>query len=1131
MINEEILRKIEQGPAVLIIGQKYLQLDNGEDVFLEKIINKFNNKLTNNKEYNAITSLNVQSNYDNFSAWAENLCKDISVPLWLERISHIPWSHVYTSAIDTIIQSAFITEWRRVQPIYNENYKTTNLRNRHNLHISYLFGCISQIEISKRPPLTLSEKVKRKYTSNILLQKIPELVTPKGVLIIEGYNEEMDWLTVEDLFTTVSRLGNFQTLLFSVTESFLDNELIKELVNTEKLLVFKQSFAEIISLLQSELKLHFNIPDPEDLFARWINIDNNKIKVPPDLINKISKTATIIDDSLFYNTPLKDDEEKLFLFKNFLASTNTSPAWTGYSYGFAFKRTYYDTLKSKVLERLSSNLNKEVPIILFGQTSSGKTTSLGLLAYELSQELKVAVLFIEKRYQKIDEFDIDAFCRWAEENGAKNTVVIWDGMNDPDIYYGLLRKLLTRGRNIILVGSSYYTSKISGGVNNYVESPIELDNQEKVRFVNFIKEIDLILSNILSDINDKNLLAMLYRYLPSSRYSIRSGLRTEFDFFSKLIINGENESLDNTKGTFSELLINAGLIEADEILTFSTIKEIEGDKINLADQLIFSIMVPGQFALSVPFELLLRTIGYEALNSKLFKVLSEVDLISWFEDSEGSIILGPRTALEAKILTNYLGSVKTQIEYIKLLLKDIKSDDFSTFGFESSIEIHFAVELLNNISPNTTEKYINYLYEITEVLRGLREGRLAYHPRLVLKEASFLREIAKKDIETSESSYKLLERAESIVRESLEMLKNFRERTINTYLRIELASILGTRVIEYGDDQRKEDAQETYQLVKEINSYSFASNPENYNALDVLAWTTEYLIKKNILVGNEKIDAEAEMINLFEMAEVEGISEANKSQYLARKLKFYELINQQTLAETTFKELLANGSASGFYIRAKKILIPLEVNKEITNEELVRKSTEVFDYLNLNFNQIKNDGKCLFLLLKSWWIMKAKAPLYAQERQALPFSQTDWQYCHRLVELLLYNGEQYQSATIYYIKAITEFHLGQIKASFETFRFLDTETDFSLYGRRRIMKTYLASSAEGKAKVYSGEVRRSVSYKRDDKIGQLYVSEIKDYIPFILIEFGKRSYQSGEVVDRFHIGFNFRGPIAIPIKS
>ncbi|WP_435354254.1 hypothetical protein [Emticicia sp. SJ17W-69] len=1131
-LREEIIKKLENGPAVLLLGQRYLSLSSGTDVLLDKCISKFQKNNTDNEPiigYDSFLKLGLSNGYEAASTWIEELCKNISVPVWLERIARVSWSSVYTSSIDTIIDRAFTNEWRKVQPINEDKYRIVDSRNKFKLHLTHLFGSISQIETNKRPPLTLAEKIRRKFISNILLQRLPEIITNKGILIIEGFSQN-DWLSIEELYGIISFLDVEQALIFSSTNELSNNELIIDLIHSQKLIIFDISLAQFLTDLEGSGRLKLAIPDKDDYYGKYINIGHQKVKIPQELINKVSKTATIIDESLFYTIPFNTPDEKYYDFKNFLTSPTASNHWKGYPLGYTFKRDYYESLKTKVLEKSSSNKGKEVPLILYGQSSSGKSTILGLLAFELSQQSKIPVLFIEKRYQKIDELDIDTFCKWAEDNLARNTVVIWDGMVDSDLYFSLLKRLNARGRNVILVGSTYDNNK-SKSNDIYIESPIVLSLHEKRRFTEYLKSIDLILSNLFSSVDDRNMLAMLYRYLPATRDSIKKGLKEEFEFFSKKLRETEPKEVGSSSSMF-EALVFAGLINKNNVPFIESTTEVDGEQINLSDLLIFAIMIPGQFALNVPYELLLRTIGFNTLSSNLFKALNEVDLIIWSEDSQGNIQLGARTAIEAKILCQYLGGKKAEIEYIKLLLKQIKSYDFATFGFESNTEVQFGVELLNNISPNVNVNYKDSIFDITEVLRELRESGQAYHPRLILKEASFLRElVTDKNISLGFSNQILLERAEIIVRDALEKLQNFRERNITTYLRIELAAIIGSRAYEFVDGERHiEEAKTCYEYVKRLNSHAFASNPENYNALDILAWTTEKLIKENAFNEIEKIDAETQMIHLFEMAEIEGISEQNLERFHIRKLKLYELMGKQQLADAVFEELVLNGFTSGYFIKAKEIMGDSEINGVISLEELLKRCTNTVNYLQSIFDKIKDDGKCLFLLLNTWWTMKSKSKLFQDEKQTLPFTKNDWEYCLKLVEKLLFIGEIYQSATTLYIKALAEFHLNHIRLSLETFKTLDIESDFSSYGRRRVIKSYLASTPEGKPKLFRGEVKRTVSFIKHDKSGEIYISDLKEYIPFTLSEFKQSEFQAGDVIDNFYIGFNFRGPIAVPSK-
>ncbi|GAA4905902.1 hypothetical protein [Mucilaginibacter defluvii] len=1129
---EDVIKRIEEGPAVLFVGQAYLQKDTGLDVFLSKTIKKYSSSNPNLSlsDYNSLMPLNLSKDYESVSSWMSNLCKSISVPEWLYKVAEIPWSAVYTTAFDTVIERAFINDWRTVQPITDEKFRVPDPRNKQTLHLTYLLGSISETDISKRPPFNKLELTRRKNAFNPLLQKLPQIITPKGILVIEAY-KLTDQLSIEELYPVISGLGNGQVLLCSSTKEIIENEFIAELIKNNKVVAVKETLSELIGNWEANGRLNFVTSEATTSYGRWVTINEKKIKLPQELVSRISKSATVIEDSYFYSKVENSEDDRYFDFRRFLSSTNSSPFWAGYPQGFAFKRTSYTVLKGMVIKSLKGGEYKEIPFILYGQSSSGKTTSLGLLAYELYIELHCPVLFIEKRYQKVDDLDIDYFCKWAEDHNAKFTVVIWDGMLEPDNYFRFLKRLNTRGRKVILVGSSYASGKINPQANNYVESPIALSADEKQDFITFLSKINPLIATNIASVKDQNLLAMLYRYLPESRFAIKQGLKNEFDFFSDFLSNNDVEENSKNKESFYSNLKQSGIID-DTSLAELNESDTDADDVSLADQLIFSIMVPGKYGLNVPFELLLSTIGYKTFSSDLFYALNEVKLIEWYEDNQGDFLLGPRTALEAKILTSFLGGKSEEITYIIRLLRNISSSDFISYGPETNPEIQFAVELLSKIGPNSQENFYEFLYQLTDELRYLRENDFAYHPRLILKEASFLREIVKQNFELPEPVITILDRAENIVSDALYQLRDYKERTINTYLRVELAAILGTKIKQFLRSGNNRQAIETYDLLKETFNYAFASNPENYQALDVFAWATEDLLKADILDEVATINAQTYLSTLFELVEVEGVSDQNIEDFYRRKLSFYELVGNQKIADETFNFLRVSGYASGFYLRAKALLNDVSsVGVGSISDKDASKYSEAALYLKSHLLDIKGDGKCLFLLLKCWWISKAKKNFFADEKQVLKFTIEDWDFCSLLVNALLTQDEIYQSATIYYIKGVIEFHQGLIKDSLKTFKILDAETNFSLYGRRRLAKTFLSSNPDGSPKEYSGRISRSVSYAQGQKRGDIYIYEIQAYVPFLLPDFSKNYFQEGEKISRLYIAFNFRGPIAIPAKN
>ncbi|QBQ41537.1 hypothetical protein E2P86_10400 [Sphingobacterium psychroaquaticum] len=1131
MSFESVIKRLQEGPAILMLGQNYLALESGKDHILQKIIAKYSsNEQIDNISYKLLANLNLSIYSPEIFQWLEGLCKSISTPTWLEEISIFPWAAVYTSAIDTILERPFESGNRSVQPIVNDRYLVNDPRNRNHLHITYLMGYIRASENSDLPPLKQLDFAKRRNVTNALLSRLTTLITPRGLLVIEGYGLN-DQLTIDDLYTYTSTLEAQQILICSASKELLADERVSDLVTSGKAVVTEDSFASLFIEWTASGKLKFETKGTDDYYGKWLTLPQDRVKLPDELISKVSRGAFIPDDSIFWSNEEKTDEERYTAFRRFLSSSNVLPDWEGYKQGFAFERDYYQTLKSTVVNAYLNREESEKPIILFGQTSSGKTTSLGLLTYELRTEYKYPVLFIPKRYQRGDEMSIDLFCRWAEDNKAKGTIIIWDGMLDAEPYYKLLRFLNSRGRNIILVCSCYITEIDQDKVRptNYIEAPIDLVPAERNRFINFVKSVNPLLASVIKDADEPNLLALLYRYLPTNLASIRSGLHDEYNFFVNLLSNQKSDTV-KTKTDLYDLFTKAGIVPSesgdDDILSKPLF--LASETITVADFLTFSIMVPGQYGLNVPFELLLDAIGFDSFATHIFKAMNTVNLIKWYDDEDGNIELGPRTTLEAKILARYAGGKRSEIDYISGLLERVRTEAGKEFG-AADRQIEFAVQLLNEIGPNSTNAYFQSYYQITEILRMLREDRYAYHPRLVLKEAMFLRAIVKriKDYPNiEETSIELLERAESMVRQALNDLGNNSGRMIASYLRVELSTISGFLAQYYINEP--DIAKEYYWQVRHLNNYSFSTNPGNYLAVDIAAWTTERLLSGGVFTPEEKVEAETDLLSLFEMVEAEGISEEHQEDFQARKIKFYEILGNTPLADEIFESMRAKGFTHGIYLRARNKL-GFEKESEMSKDKFLMKNKEAFKYLFRYFDEIKHDGRCLFLLLKTWWISTSRTTFFEGQNQAIAFENKEWDFCMQITSLLLSCEERYQTATVYYLLALSQFHLDFIKPAMQTFEALQAES--FAYGRKRVAKFYMLSTPSGGVRVFSGEVKENVSRSKYDKRGNIYVSELGISIPFSLYDFGQNSFQKGDRISAFNIAFNFLGPIAVPVKK
>lgn len=1122
--------KIKRGPALLLLGQDYLRLESGTDPFLSEILRKYDKISLGPFHYTQILEGGAHQNIESALAWMQERCDCLSTPQWLNTIAEFAWSGVYTSAIDLIWLRAFRLEWRDLQSLFEEKYRPNDPRNRSRLHCTFLFGRVDRTEEAERPPLTRFDWLKRKQVAVALARRLPELITPFGVLVIEGYAGERDWLSPEDLLPIIDELNPGQTHIFSVTEELTQNFYISDFVNKGKIVLHNESLATC--LLQGETAgfLQLGRPPEEKEYCRRIQLGENIQTVPSLIWNQVSRSAMILDDTILIPSPPLSKEKRYYEFRYFLSESNAKPLWSGYKRGFAFSREFEKKLREEVDRRLKLRKLQNEPVILHGQTGTGKTVALGALAYEIRREKKHPVLFIERKSQKPLNSDIDTFCKWAEDAGALSTLVIWDGMIEARQYYDLLQYLVGRGRKVVVVGSCYRIDTKELPDENFIEAPACLNSAEMSKFMEFLNSFDSSLGHLIERWTakvDDTFLVALYRLLPPTRSLIRSGVVREVGFAEQEIQRkAKEEKLEPIfNNVLGYALFKAGLITQENLLSPET-KEIGGEKLSELQALIGLVMVSGRFGLKVPIELLLRALSKESILN-FVDLLSGIDIFRWYEDSTGNIAVGPRNSLEAELFVQVrLGGARTEIDFAKQLLFEVKDSQ----EFLDNPEVQFAVDLIRSMGPNGRhiQYFSPYFRDLSETLGKLRNERGMQNSRLMLQEATLLRESV---VEQSRAGMpppdaeKLLDNAEKILLQVLELLESDRKNNnLRSMILVELGATLGSKaryILDYSAHR-----QYSVRFFQEARNQLFkarALDPENYYPIDVLAWTTRDLLRSKILDFKSQAEAEADILHAFEMAEVEDFGAVEHELFNKRRMEIGDLLGKQDMSEQAFEALLSQGSSAGYYFRASQIAGELASNAELTFVQRDRCRTAI-KYLEENRQAIVHDGRCLYLLLRLWWMMNTGRPIFYGERQTVSFSQKDWQYCLGLILDLMATDELYITPSLRYLQGLATFHLGDIENAFEIFRELERESDY-VRGRRRIIRSYIASMPDGRPKVFNG----TVTWVNDERTrGEIYAEELRRNVRFIPLDFNRPDIQKRETLSGFHLAFNFIGPIADP---
>ena len=1131
--SRDLYSKLSQRPAFLFLGQDHLRLETGTDPFLEQVLGKYVAELGPCTDYSQILDGEAKESVESALAWMHQRCERFSIPAWLETVAKFPWSGVYTSAIDAIWPRAFRTEWRELQPLLEDKYRPSNPRNRSRLVCTFLFGNVERSEIDERPPLTRIEWLKRKHVAVRLMGRLPELVTPLGILLIEGYAGERDWLSPEDLLPIVDDLNSGQTHIFSATDELTRNICISELLRADRIVLHTESLASF--LLRGQEAGFIALGERPEEFGRQILLNERTVTIPLDIWNQVSRSAMILDDMILAPPSTLSKEKRYREFRDFLAESSTKPVWSGYKRGFAYSRDFESKLQAAVERKMKSKELQDEPVILFGQTGTGKTVALGSLAYEICRQRQSPVLFIERKSRRPVNSDIDAFCKWAEDCGTSSTVVIWDGMMKIEEYYSLLKYLVGRGRKVVLVGSCYRDKELLKS-KNLIEAPVRLAPAEKAGFVEFLNRFEPTLGELFKDRiaqSDDSFLVALFRLLPASRTQIRSGVIKEVSSAEQEInltaregvASNESMTPEVTLGTLGYALLEAGLVKPEELLR-SKARELGGEEVDEIQALTGLVMVPGRFGLRIPLELLLRAMGKGRI-TEYIDLLSPYDIFRWDEDSAGNILIGPRHALEAMIFVQArLGGPKYEVDYAKRLLSEIQDSG----NFLDNTEVQFASDLVRSMGPNgpARDYFAQYLLEISETLGRLREERSLFNVGLMLQEANLLRESVRERTvsgEPPEEAEELLEKAERILHQALDLLDrgraNKRQRAV---LLVELAAALGTKASHILEcTSHPKDAIQILEEARNLLFEARALDPENYVPIDVLAWTTRDILRSGVADTKSRVEAEADILHAFAVAETENLGFDQQERFHRRRWEIGNILGDRRLSEEAFDALVAQGSSAGYYLKANDLVRDLPLGAELNSAQRSACRTAV-DYLEQNRAAINLDRRSLYLLLRLWWLMQTGKPMFYGERQAVPFNQEDWRYCVDIIIKLMATNELRDAPSLTYLHGLAAFHLGLVEDSFEIFRQLEHDSDYYM-GRRRIIRSYLAGTQQGLPKKYTGEVRWVNS---DVSKGGVHVTKLRRWVTFFPRDFGRPDIRKHESLGEFHIAFNFLGPIADP---
>lgn len=1136
---EQIFAGMSEGPAVLLMGQDLLRQYGKEDYFLTTCQARFG--LDSADSYDDLIA-NCGDGQSLMATWHE-ISNRIAVPDALEKLISLPWNCVLTSSIHDVLDRALAADWRSVTPVLDDTTFPSDPRNRIKLSLYKLFGCVTRDESREQPPSDEIQQLERDGVAATMLRQLPTLVTPRGTLFIDALDDD-DWLDLKVLAEAVAKLGTGQAHLFGATEQTAKVKEIKLLKKLNRITLHEMRLGEAVESLSSQ-QVHGLIKSSRS----WVEgvdftFPNKKKHVfTASEWRRLTNGVTLLTDSdasLKYTFASAD--EKYRRFRDFLYGSHGVPDWQAHTTGLAFRRQEFDDLQATAFKALEAQRLNEEPVLVTGQSGSGKSVALADLAIE-ARRRGWPVLYFGRNQTEIDAGLVERIA--AELDRLENTSVllIWDASQIGDQYSSLAAYLASRGRKVLVVGSSYEQSTDA----KCVEFPITMSTGDAKRFREHLASFDkTIVDNISAgDLESPNFWAWLWRLLPESRGRLRMGLLAEVETYNANLeasLQTQSMKAPVATGTLGAILAEAGLqVEQADVSADLEIRTATGAAADQVQKLNGLILVPSFFGQDVPVDLVLRCLGREGFDV-LRQALNETPVYRWTEDEYGNHALGARQQLEAQTVVRTQFRPAEQFEVLKSLLRSVRAHgDWQTYNFE----IDFALRLLNAIGPNSTLRTstTDDLIELADVVSEiLSSSGTRVNPRLAFQEGHFRREallrkindvdwddaeqlesVSKDLIEDYLKASAALNRAEDSYNEASD--KRYRRPLSRVHNEYASLCVLAQEILAATTKRAPNSPIEARVRGAIGSGFSEAVyhctqaaifDSENYYSLDVRFKATKNELDGKGSFADSNLTKRVGLISdLCDVLDHDSWL-ASKEKYNQRRIELSQILQDPSIKEDALEELARIGSTAGEYMLARNLIF--DSHRQWRSDEQIERGLARIEAV-----EEKLDLRLARLYTNAWWQRYGKLDLYESERRTVALNSSQWEhFSYWLNRRLTFAEEESLKARFFYAWSL--FQTGQYRESEEQFRILDRST---MAGRYRVVRLCHWADDNGNPILCQGTIRR---VSEDTDKGWVYVPSLRREIIFCPTEFQSQTMLSNRPLEDFYIAFNFRGTIADPVR-
>ncbi|MGO4737421.1 hypothetical protein AB4099_12815 [Bosea sp. 2KB_26] len=1122
----------EARPVVLFAGQNFDMLAASRDPVLESLLSRLKVKADHQSWSAALDAKLSQSDMDWLS---ERFSRSVSSEA-AQMAYDLPWSAVFTSSIDPNFARKFETRGRQPEAVLAGGTYARVSRSRSRPPIYYLLGRAGDTAPDASAPKSRADLKRRtSLHTTELLNRVAETATARGVIVIAGYDPASDWLPLDELLAPLSDAPGIKILLFGGID-LEKSAFATEMVAAGSLIPESNSFANALASAGAIGWAEFSAsaaPDEPSV----VSVTGGLLDVTPALRLRVEASAAVVDDGWTAEPDPLDtsaNEEAFRRFHGDLGGFRTRVE--GIARGYAMQRDFEADLLRVVELTLRRLAQTDGVVLVHGQSGTGKSIALARLAREIRERLQLPVLVATTRIPT--HADIDGFCVEAERMGATATVLLCDTNHPLYRYRELASALQSRGRKLLIVGTSYRVEpRLQGGSRQYVEAPSTISTKEIAELKNILGRYEprFVVSSA-SPGEGPSALAMLYRSISHGREHIRARMNAEARSAEGAVRERAAKVPTPAKRShLADQLIAAGIADENSQIFAS---DSNGATLGLdaAGRLIDFVMVAGRLNCPVPLNLIIRILSQNSGSIEIDQAIhlfSGLDIFRWHTaNAEGTeLLISPRLQLEAELICrSRFGDRRHEIERLIELISAVRSG-----GVDRQIERSFLLDLLQKIDrdgPRGDEYREGYL-AFGEALTTLRQRHGVIDGPLMVRECVFRRQAvwsqdgANTTVTLGEDKrLAILDAARSIVEEAFRLIDagelHASKRTRQS-LASERASIYGYLAVQRSRLDDEDGSWSDYLAAKAASARAMAMTDEYY-PIDIALWTSSDMLKGSDLPDDKRADVIADLYATLDLVDPNLLGADQQVRYFDRQARIGVAIGNSELSAAALANLESVAPAAATFLVARQLASPLEkVDPPYTSDQR-KLAASAADYIaSRKAADVSDDARCQRLLLRLRWAQATGERLLRSERGITPADPAQISDILSIVSGINDRSGLASRNTERYLEAVLAWLAKDTGRAIDMWKSLSRDSEFE--DRSRVIRRLLASDAAGAPIKYRGRVE-GVKGKNDWKIR---VEGLNISINLLGHEFSEHDLAHGRELRDFGIAFNYVGPVADPL--